>query len=93
MVASLRYKYIYHQLGGVEELYDQLLDPAELDNLAKSGEPGIESIIETMRTELIRWCRDNGDYAMLENGALKKTERVSAKDWPKPANPFGRRLY
>ncbi|MDF2938254.1 MAG: hypothetical protein K0Q90_3627, partial [Paenibacillaceae bacterium] len=78
---------------GVEELYDQLLDPAELDNLAKSGEPGIRSIIETMRTELIHWCRENGDYAMLENGMLKKTACSPAKNWPKPANPFGRRLY
>lgn len=93
MIISLRYKYIYHQLGGVEELYDQLLDPAELDNLAKSGEPGIRSIIETMRTELLRWCRDNGDYAMLENGMLKKTVCSPDKNWPKPSNPFGRRLY
>ncbi|MNC12551.1 hypothetical protein D3C75_602750 [compost metagenome] len=50
--------------------------------MAISDEPGIRSLIETMKTELIHWCMENGDYAMLENGALKKKECSPAKDWP-----------
>ncbi len=93
MMVSHRYKYIYHQLGGIEELYDQLLDPEELHNLAERNEPEIRGMIKTMRKELIQWCADNGDLSMLVNGDLKKTEYAANREWPKPANPFGRRLY
>lgn len=93
MIMSLRWKYIYHQHGGVEELYDQLQDYAELNNLAGSQESSVRKLMETMRKELIRWCEENEDHSILENGELKVSERVPAADWPSPANPFGRRLY
>lgn len=93
MVISLQYKYIYHQLNGVEELYDQLLDPTEVHNLAASHKVDIASIRANMRHILIQWCVDNGDYGMLEKGDLKKSESDSPQAWVKPANPFGRRLY
>ena len=35
MVADKEYKYIYHEVNGVEELYDQRFDRGELHNLAK----------------------------------------------------------
>jgi arylsulfatase len=93
MITSLRWKYIYHQLGGVEELYDQLHDYTEQHNLAERNEPGIRSTIEIMRKELIHWCESNGDFGMLENGELKMVDCDTPYNWPKPANPFGRRLY
>jgi hypothetical protein len=34
MVRTLQWKYVYHELGGVEELYDEVEDPQELHNLA-----------------------------------------------------------
>ncbi|WP_275900702.1 hypothetical protein [Paenibacillus periandrae] len=39
MIADQQWKYIYHQHNGVEELYDQAQDPAELNNLAESQDP------------------------------------------------------
>lgn len=93
MIATQRWKYIYHQHNGVEELYDQTQDFAELFNLANSLEPHIQGMKETLRNELVRWCTDNMDDAMLEEGDLKKESNSSAAEWKYPANPFGRRLY
>jgi arylsulfatase len=93
MITSSRWKYIYHQCGGVEELYDQIEDYSELNNMAGSQEPDIQHVLETMRKELIAWCVANHDHAMLVNGTLKISERDPSTSWSKPANPFGRRLY
>jgi arylsulfatase len=93
MIANQYWKYIYHQHNGVEELYDQAQDPVELNNLAFSHEPYVQKIKETMRNELVRWCTDNEDYAMLDNADLKKGDNSPVTEWKYPANPFGRRLY
>ncbi|MNW28833.1 Arylsulfatase [compost metagenome] len=93
MIISGCWKYIYHQNGGVEELYDQLQDFAELCNLARSSEPIVQEIRAQMRKNLIRWCTENEDDSMLENGELKQENRSPIVNWPSPPNPFGRRLY
>jgi arylsulfatase A-like enzyme len=92
MVASAEWKFIYHQHGGVEELYNQFEDPQELHNLADSGGEA-QRVKEDMRRFLIQWCRDNGDKAMLDNGDLKKREHVPNFDKPERGNNFGRRWY
>jgi arylsulfatase len=93
MIADQRWKYIYHQLGGIEELYDQDDGRSEIANLAHNEEPYIQQIKETMKHELIKWCIENNDEMMLDSGELKKEERSAAPRWLSPANPFGRRLY
>jgi arylsulfatase len=49
MVVSRQWKYIYHQQGGVEELYSQLEDPAELSNEAMSLDPAIKQVKAELR--------------------------------------------
>ena len=93
MVASREWKYIYHQQGGVEELYSQTDDPGELHNEASSSDDGIRSVKAEMRAYLVRWCQDNRDDGMLENGDLKKQEIIIRDDKPRRGNRFGRRWY
>lgn len=93
MVANREWKYIYHQTGGVEELYDQLEDPEEFNNLASSSQTDIQGVKETMRSYLIQWCLQNNDESMLENGDLKRNEQNFQFEKPKVKNVFGRRFY
>lgn len=93
MVASREWKYIYHQYGGVEELYNQLDDSTELYNMAGSDNPEIRQLMKSMRSYLIHWCTDNGDLQMLEQGDLKVQERAAPFAKPKVKNVFGRRFY
>jgi hypothetical protein len=93
MVVSRQWKYIYHQQGGVEELYSQLEDPAELSNEAMSLDPAIRQVKAELRQYLIRWCQENNDLGMLDNGDLKRQERSHERDKPKRENKFGRRWY
>lgn len=92
MVASREWKYIYHQYGGVEELYNQIDDPHELLNLADRDDPNLRKVQSDMRVCLIRWCLENNDTAMLADGDLVKSERTTDPIKPK-TNPFGRRWY
>jgi arylsulfatase A-like enzyme len=78
MVASKEWKYIYTQLGGVEELYAQTGDLTELRNVATDQDPNIQQVKKDMRKFLIRWCEDNGDLGMLDGGDLKVTQRGDA---------------
>jgi hypothetical protein len=71
MVFDGRYKFIYSQWDGVEELYDQQEDPQELINLA--GQRRSRSRTSDLRGVLIDWCRQKGDEAMLGNGNLKRS--------------------
>lgn len=93
MVASKEWKYIYHEQGGIEELYQQKHDPNELDNKANSDDPHIAAIQQQMREYLIEWCRNNGDEMMLEAGDLKQSTPIGSLEKPKIPNPFGRRYY
>lgn len=93
MAAGERFKYIYHQAGGMEELYDMEDDPYELNNLAGSDSPEAVSAARAMREYLVEWLVINGDTMMLDKNGLAKAERpgISAPD-EKPG-PFGRRFY
>jgi len=89
MVADRRYKYMYWEENGVEELYDQVEDPNELHNLT-----GIKTnITQKMRAALTEWCAANGDAHMLSNGALKATPNTNTTEWKPNPGVFGRRWY
>ena len=68
MVRTPRWKYIYIEQGGIEQLYDVTRPDYELYNLA--AERNGASVVVELRQLLVRWCRENGDEAMLKDGGL-----------------------
>lgn len=92
MVADKEWKYIYHVLGGVEELFHETEDSHELKNLAESTETQIMDVKQKMREYLVTWCRENGDTGILENNELIQVEKPPM-EIPKVNNPFGRRFH
>ncbi len=93
MVADKMWKFIYNQRGGVEELYHQKEDVAELTNLVASDNPEIQGVKHRMKQYLIEWCRENGDEQMLDGNELKALECVPNFEIPARELPFGRRFY
>ncbi|MGD9497238.1 MAG: sulfatase [Armatimonadota bacterium] len=90
MVRSERWKYVYHELGGVEELYDEVADPAELRNLA-AHKP---EVVAELRGMLIDWARENGDDALLDDsGDLVTSPEEGALCEGFEANRMGWRWY
>ena len=85
MVFDGRYKYLYSQWGGIEELYDQHADIQELNNLA--GQADHAGRVREMRDMLIHWCRDNGDDAILDGDGLK-TSSIDIASTSKPMQQF-----
>ena len=68
MVRTPQWKYLYSEVGGVEELYDVRRKGYELHNLA--GDPQHASELERLRGLLIQWCVENGDEKMVPGGKL-----------------------
>lgn len=66
MVLTDRFKYVYHELGGVQELYDVVDDRRELVNLAADR----PEVVAELRGVLLDWARDNGDENILDGGNL-----------------------
>jgi len=89
MVADRKYKYIYHQYGGVEELYDIENDPYDLDDQQGSKADKIRSM---MRDILIGWCKDNGDEMMVKSNRLAYTGQGQIKI-RKDGEQYGRRFF
>jgi arylsulfatase A-like enzyme len=75
MVRSKQCKYVYHELGGVEELYDEVEDPQELRNLV--GER--RGLADEYRAALVDWCRGNGDEEIFAGGDLKVSDAALAE--------------
>lgn len=88
MIADKRYKYIYHEANGVEELFDQENDYGELNNLADA----LPELTAHYRKLLMDWCRDHGDTQIFDGEDFIITEQMHP-EMPQRANPFGRRLY
>jgi arylsulfatase A-like enzyme len=63
MVRTLQWKYVYHELLGTEELYDEVEDPQELVNLAAER----PEIVSEMRGRLLDWVRENEDTQILDD--------------------------
>jgi len=93
MARGERYKYVWWQGGGVEQLFDMKADPAEEVNLA--GDPGHSAVLEEHRGALIehlgRFERPEG--RVIEDGRLKSFEWTEEHELPRFSGPWGRRPY
>lgn len=74
MVRTKQHKYVYHELGGIEELYDLHDDPHELRNLSAER----RGMADDMRGVLLDWVRANEDEQMLEGNDLKVSPEDSS---------------
>ena len=66
MVADRRWKYLYSERGGVEELYDHEHDPDDLTNLACRH--ASREVLEYFRKALRDWAEEHGDHEILAPG-------------------------
>jgi len=92
MVTDGEWKYVYSEADAVEELYDQLNDPGELDNRAR--DPSCAERLEDMRSRLRECAEAVGDTAILSGEGFAATEvnREEFKDFP-VQNAMGWRWY
>ena len=91
MVRTPKWKYLYTELGGTEELYDIVGDRAELRNLA--GDPSFRAVTAELREVLITWCREHGDASMLDGEDLKSSPPQAAAVQEFQARRMGWRWY
>jgi arylsulfatase len=89
MVRTRQWKYVYHELGGVEELYDVEDDPQELRNLAATR----PQVTRELRGVLLDWCRAEGDEAFLDGADLRTSPEDAAVVGGFQANRMGWRWY
>jgi len=89
MACDGRWKYIYSERNGVEELYDLRTDPHELVNL--SGEAGDEC--RRWRKHLVSWCREYGFAEMLAGDDLVTTPVNPEAEMGFRHNSMGWRWY
>jgi arylsulfatase A-like enzyme len=86
MLCDSSYKYIYHALNGIEELYT-MDDIKELTNLAAEH----PALTAKYKQSLTKWCVENGDETVINNGELVKyNDDISILSGFKG---FGRRKY
>lgn len=71
MVCDGAWKYIYSEANGTEELYDQVEDPGEVNNL--SGAPEQRDRRADLRERLIREADRLGDREVIPDGRLPVT--------------------
>jgi arylsulfatase A-like enzyme len=91
MVTDARYKYIYSQVNGVEELYDLDNDPHETRNLA--GRASAARVARAMRHYLVHWAEQNEDHAILDGRDLKVTHEDILKNAGFQDRTMGWRWY
>jgi hypothetical protein len=85
MVRTAKWKYVYCELGGTEELYDMTLADCEFRNMAADSRAA--SVKDELRGTLIRWCVENGDDKMVQDGRLAVSH---ADGLPEPKFEAGR---
>lgn len=91
MLTDGRWKYIYSEGGPLEELYDQVADPAELNNLA--GDAGQKARVGDMRAALRKCAGEFGDHALLAGDGLA-AKPLDRSGFPKlPVSGIGWRWY
>ena len=91
MICTKRWKYIYHELGGVEELYDQVADVYELTNLTDS--PDHQELKQSLREKLLSWCVKEQDTQLLSEGDFVTAEPRDPETILPKKTKFGRRHY
>jgi arylsulfatase A-like enzyme len=90
MAASMGFKYAYHQMGGIEELYDQVNDRAELRNLI--GDPAYAGVKAELKASLHRWLAEH-DPQMIDGDGFVTAPQAYDLSEPKRHNKYGRRWY
>ncbi len=70
-VRTKEWKYLFHQNGGYEELYDLRLDPQELVDL--SGEKDHAPVLAELRRKAAAWIKSYGnpEYGLDDRGELR----------------------
>lgn len=89
MIRTPEWKYVYHELGGLQELYDVPNDPAELRNLA-SAQP---ATVSELRGVLLDWCRAEGADGLLDGDDLRVSPEDAAQVTEFRAGNMGWRWY
>jgi arylsulfatase A-like enzyme len=91
MVTDGRYKYVYNEMGAVEELYDVHDDPREEQNLIE--EPDHREAANRLRERLIEWAKENGDEQLVERDRLRESAALDPETVGFNANRMGWRWY
>jgi arylsulfatase A-like enzyme len=91
MITDGRYKYIYNERGGVEELYDLGEDPREEHN--RINDAACTTRASELRQELIAWARENTDEQLLDGDDLRVSPAVDFDAVGFDANRMGWRWY
>lgn len=89
MVLTGQYKYVYHELGGVQELYDVVADRRELHNLAAER----PEVVSELRGVLLDWVRANGDEQMVDGDDLATSPEDASAQTEFQARRMGWRWY
>ncbi len=89
MVLTDRFKYVYHQLGGVQELYDVVEDRRELRNLAAER----PQVVAELRGMLLDWVREHRDEQMLAGDDLATAPEDASAQTEFQVNRMGWRWY
>lgn len=92
MITDGRYKYVYNEINGIEELYDLKCDPAEEMNLI--GDKELHAIGNTLAGELKKWIFDNQDTQMLnDDGSFARSVRNIEEEFTFSDRSMGWRWY
>lgn len=91
MITDGRFKYVYNERGGVEELYDLGDDPREEYNVA--GDAAHAARAAELRRELIAWARENRDEQLLDGDDLRASPAVDMDEITFDVNRMGWRWY
>jgi len=85
MICDGTWKYIYSEMNGTEELYDQENDPGELVNLA--GRPGQKERLSALRAQLRAEAERIGDTGILDGEGFRRSDADRAEF--RESNPRG----
>ncbi|MCM8759992.1 MAG: hypothetical protein NC906_09530 [Candidatus Omnitrophica bacterium] len=91
MITDGKWKYIYTQANGTEELYDQTNDIAEIHNIADKKE--YKTQLELMRNQLRKYAVEFNDEKILDGDNFVKSE-IDREQFKKlPVSGMGWRWY
>lgn len=89
-----KWKYLWYQNGGFEELYNLENDPRELNNL--SGKSEYKKILEDLKESALIWIKkwSRSDIYLNDNGKFLEfpysETQVEKADWSDSPQPFSR---
>ena len=84
-------KYVYSEANAMEEMYDQVNDPGELDNLTNNS--GYENKKREMRNLLRQYAAKFDDMDLLDGDDFAKRDVERSKLSSAPVGGMGWRWY